>query len=263
MYGAVRQGGVAMKSTVVLALLSVSALGACVDNADLPSDDGTAEPRLATNGMLPTYIAPTNVYAYALTSQLLNQNALISTSAGRAYLSYITDCALASNQSVKGTYGFTQYTFAGNIGIAPAWTTRALTATEGNWISACVLSRANQFGTNVTISMRGDAGVWGTTADEAANYNVEEGAFYGNVWAGNLGQMHACNGVDQVRDGDTYGDLPLRQCAQPDPNNPGYTPCGYVFDGNCADICVRNGDHYSSCGSFGTVVTTRLYGTAP
>ncbi|HSN27283.1 MAG TPA: hypothetical protein VLT45_13405 [Kofleriaceae bacterium] len=225
----------------------------------------SSEPRLATNGMLPTYIGPTNIYAYALTSQLLNQNNVISSAGGRSYLSYIVDCALGSNQSVRGTYGFTTYTFYGNIGIAPAWTTRPLTSQEGAWISACVIARANQTGTNVTISMRGDAGIWGTTADEAANYNVEEGAFYGNIWAGNMNQIHACDGVDQVRVGDTYGDLSLRQCAQEDPNNPGYTPCGYVFDGNCADICVRatSGDHYSSCNNFTTILTTRLYGTAP
>lgn len=252
-----------MKATLAAALLSFSILGACVATSDTPPDDVSSEPRLATNGMLPTYIASTNVWAYPLTSQQLNQNSLISTASGRSYLAYLTDCALGAGQSVKGTYGFTTYTFTGNLGVAPAWTTRALTATEGNWISACVLSRANQFGTNVTISMRGALGLWGTTTDEAANYNTEEGAFYGNVWAGNSNQMHACNGVDQVRDGDSYGDLPLRQCAQPDPNNPGYTPCGYVFDGNCADICTRSGDHYSACNGNSYVVTTVLYGTAP
>ncbi len=250
-----------MKAILVAALVSVSALGACA----MSPDEVSSEPRLATNGMLPTSIAPTNLWAYPLTSQALNQNNIISTDSGRSYVQYLVDCALGANQSVKGTYGFTTYTFYGNIGIAPAWTTRALTSTEGSWISSCVISRANQFGTNVTISMRGDIPLWNTTVDEAANYNVEEGAFYGNVWSGSMSQMHACDGVDQVRDGDTYGDLSLRQCAQQDPNNPGYTPCGFVFDGNCADICVRaaSGDHYSSCNGKSYVVTTRLYGTAP
>ena len=99
--------------------------------------------------------------------------------------------------------------------------------------------------------------------DELLNYNVEEGAFYGTIFDGRGNETHACNGVDQVRDGDTFGDLPLRQCAQPDPNNPGYTLCGFLFDGNCADVCVRNGDHYSSCAAQTEVITTLLYGTAP
>ncbi|MBV8761471.1 MAG: hypothetical protein JO257_29510 [Deltaproteobacteria bacterium] len=254
-----------MKATLIAALLSVSSLVACVDSTGISSDDSSAEPRLATNGMTPQSIVPTGIYAAPLTSAALNQNSLISTAGGRSYLQYLTDCALSSTQSVKGTSGFTTYTFTGNIGIAPAWTTRALTAVEGNWISACVLSRANQTGTNVQISMRGSIPLWGTTADEAANYNVEEGAFYGNVWSGNAAQYHACNGADQVRVGDTYGDLPLRQCAQPDPNNPGYTPCGFVFDGNCSDVCVRSasGDYFTSCNGNTYVVTTRLYGTAP
>lgn len=254
-----------MKARIALALVMALSVGACVADTSVADDSADTSPRLASNGMLPTYIAPTNVYAYPLTTANLTNNPIVSTSSGRSYLAYLVDCALSSTQSVRVTYGFTQYTFVGNIGIAPAWTTRAITATEGNWISSCVISRANQFGTSVTISMRGDISLYGTTTDEAANYNVEEGAFYGSVWAGNFGQMHACNGVDQVRDGDTYGDLPLRQCAQPDPNNPGYTPCGFVFDGNCTDICTRSpaGDHYSSCNGNNYVVTTRLYGTAP
>jgi len=253
-----------MKSAA-LALIAALSLSACV--ADDTQDDisTSSDPRIATNGMMPTVIAPTNVYAYALTTANLSNNPIVSTAGGRGYLAYLADCALPAGVNVRYTYGFTQYTLAGNIGIAPAWTTRALNATEGNWISSCVISRANQFGTNVTISMRGDIALYNTTIDESANYNVEEGAFYGNVWSGSMGQMHACNGVDQVRDGDTYGDLPLRQCAQPDPNNPGYTPCGFVFDGNCTDVCVRSpsGDHYSSCNGNNYVVTTRLLGTAP
>ena len=252
-----------MKVQLAVALLSMSVLGACVDSTDTPSDDVSAEPRLATNGMLPTVIAPSQIYAYPLTGTALTNSGLESSAGGRSYLTYVIDCALSPNQTIKSTYGFTSYYYTGNIGIATAWTTRALTLTEIQTISSCVLARANQFGTNVTISMRGDAGGWGVTTDEAANYNVEEGAFYGNIFDSRSGQLHACNGVDQVRDGDTYGDLPLRQCAQPDPNNPGYTPCGYVFDGNCTDICVRNGNHYSTCGSWGNVVTTVLYGTAP
>ena len=255
-----------MKARIALALVMALSVGACVADTSV-EDDSTADstPRLASNGMLPTAISSTNIYAFPLTSTQLNQNPVISTASGRSYVQYLVDCALPAGTSVSGTYGFTKYTFAGNIGIAPAWTTRALNATEGNWISACVISRANQFGTNVTISMRGGIPLWSTTVDEAANYNVEEGAFYGNVWGGNVNQMHACNGVDQVRDGDTYGDLSLRQCAQPDPNNPGYTPCGFVFDGNCSDICVRSasGDYYSSCNGNTYVVTSRLYGTAP
>jgi hypothetical protein len=36
-----------------------------------------------------------------------------------------------------------------------------------------------------------------------------------------------------------------------------------VFDGNCADICVVNGDHYTTCNTQTEVITSRLYGTAP
>jgi hypothetical protein len=96
-----------------------------------------------------------------------------------------------------------------------------------------------------------------------ANYNTEEAAFWGDVFTSG-GPKHACNGVDQVRDGDTYGDLGLRQCGQPDPNNPGFTLCGFTFDGNCADTCTKTGDHYTSCGTTTSgIETVLLYGTAP
>lgn len=252
-----------MKARIALALISALALGACVADS-APDDDSVAgAPRLASNAMLPTVIAPSGLYAAPLTGVAITNSGLEATAGGRSYLSYIIDCALRSGQSVTSYYQLNRYTYPGTIGIAPAWTTRALTVQEMRYISSCVLSRANVFGQAVTISMRADAVGLATTVDEAASYNVEEGAFYGNIFDSRSGQIHACNGVDQVRDGDTYGDLPLRQCAQPDPNNPGYTPCGFVFDGNCADICVRNNDHYSTCGSQSEVITTLLYGTAP
>jgi len=252
-----------MKSTLILALLSVSSLGACIDQQDTPSDDVSADPRLATNSMLPSVISPTAIYAAPLTGVALANSGLEASAGGRSYLSYIIDCALQTGQSVTSNYQLSHYTYPGNIGIAPAWTTRALTLQEMRYISSCVLARANYFGQAVTISMRADAAGFATTPDEAANYNVEEGAFYGNIFATLGHQLHACNGVDQVRDGDTYGDLPLRQCAQEDPNNLGYTLCGFVFDGNCADVCVVNGDHYTTCNSQTEVITSRLYGTAP
>jgi hypothetical protein len=251
-----------MKAAVVL--VSVLMFTGCVAQTD-SQDDGTAEadPRIATNSMLPSSIAPSNIYAMPLTGTSLANSKLEDTAGHRSFLGYVIDCALTSTQTIRSTYGLNTYNYVGNLGIAPAWTTRALTLDETAYVSACVIARANSFGTAVTLSMRADSASFFDTADELANYNVEEAAFWGNVFSSNPNQMHACNGVDQVRVGDTYGDLPLRQCGQPDPNNPGYTLCGFVFDGNCSDICVRNGDHYTSCGSWPDILTVRLYGTAP
>jgi hypothetical protein len=247
---------------LVTALLCLAALGACVD---APSDDSvTADPRIATNGLVPTAIHANNLNTKVLTgANIASTPGMEDTSAHQIFTSYLVGCALASGQSVTSNYLGQVLTYPGAIGIAPAWTTRPLTLNEELNVSACVLSRANLFGINITISIRGDAPGLTCTADELANYNVEEAAFYGDVFSSSPVAKHACNGVDQVRVGDTYGDLPNRQCGQPDPNNPGYTLCGFVFDGDCADICSVNGDHYSTCASMGNVETVRLYGTAP
>jgi hypothetical protein len=252
-----------MKARIALALISSLFLGACVADSATEDDSAEATPRLASNSMLPGVISSSNLNAAPISGPALTASGLEANASGRSYIGYMMECALNSRTTLTSAFGGVIYSYPGSLGLAQAWGTRALTTSEARYVSACVLSRANVFGQPVTISMRADNSILATTSDELANYNVEEAAYWGNVFSSNPGQMHACNGVDQVRDGDTYGDLPLRQCAQPDPNNPGYTLCGFVFDGNCADICVRNGDHYTSCGTQTEVITTLLYGTAP
>jgi hypothetical protein len=254
-----------MKTQLVSALLCFAALGACVDAADSTDDTATADPRIATNGLVPGAIHSNNLNTKALTSANIQATpGMLDTNAHQIYTSYLVGCALTPSQSVTVYYLGQNLVFPGGIGLAPAWTTRALTQSEELDVSACVLARANLTGTSVTISVRGDSPALATTFDERTNYNVEEAAFYGDVFSTSTIAKRACNGVDQVRDGDTYGDLPLRQCGQPDPNNPGYTLCGFIFDGNCADVCTFNVDHYESCplGAV-NVETVRLYGTAP
>lgn len=253
-----------MKSHILAALLSVAALGACVDQAD---DSVTADPRLATNGLVPSAIHPNTLNTKALTGDAIaNAPGMEDTSQHALFTTYLVDCALSSTQSV--TSPVTKTTYKGSIGLAPAWTTRNLTADESQAVSACVLARANLDGINITISLRGDAGVLGTTREEAANFNVEEAAFYGDLFTTTPGALHACNGVDQVRVGDTYGDLPNRQCGQEDSKNPGYTLCGFVYDGECAKVCEKVGDHYTTCADVKgdwhhNGETVRLLGTAP
>ncbi len=255
-----------MKIHLVSAFLCLSALGACVDSTDaLPTD----EARIATNGLVPTAIHPNNLNLKVLTgANIASTGGMEDTTAHQIFTSYLVGCALTANQCVTSTYLTQTFTYCGSLGIAPAWTTRALSYAETKDVSSCVIARAHLTGTNLTISIRGDNAAYYTTTDEATNYNVEEAAFYGDIFTSTAGAIHACDGVDQVRVGDTYGDLPYRQCGQPDPNNPGYTPCGFVFDGNCADICTVTSDHYSNCtdpagNGHSFIETIRLYGTAP
>jgi hypothetical protein len=251
--------------TKISAVCFALALVGCIDTGDTGDDPGVeATAKIASNGLVPTAIHSNGLNNVTLTgSALSGTKGMMETTDNRLYSAYIIGCALTPSQSVTASYQFVPYTFYGVMGLAPAWTTRPLTASETADVSACVIARANLTGMNVTISVRGDSPALATTLDERTNYNVEEAAFYGNVFTSTTGAKHACNGVDQVRDGDTYGDLPNRQCGQEDPTNRGYTLCGFVFDGNCADICTVNGDHYEECAGFSNVETIHLYGTAP
>lgn len=255
-----------MKTQTLAVLISAVVLGACVDPAD---DAVAADPRLATNGMTPSYMHPNNLDAKVLTGRNIAATpGMEDTVQHQVFTGYLVGCALSPRQSVSSTFLDHTYTYPGALGLAPSWTTRPLTLPEVRAVSACVISRANLYGINITISMRGDSGALGTTPEEAASYNIEEAAFYGDIFTPTAGAIHACNGVDQVRLGDTYGDLPYRQCGQPDPYKPGYTLCGFVFDGNCRDICDVDGDHYASCTDISgsahpEAETIRLLGTAP
>jgi hypothetical protein len=221
-------------------------------------------PRIGSNAMSPAALAHA-----ALTTDTLDATsaaAMGQTEDARTVLHYAVGCALDSTQSVTFSVGGTPYTFSGAMGIAPEWTSGALSESSAAWVSACLFARTNLTATAVWVSARGaDAGL-ATTVTELDDYQIEEGAFWGNAF-GDLGPIsaHSCNGVDQASD-DSYGDLPLRQCAQWDgvPSS-GLSPCGMHYAGLCSDVCTSTGT-YAGCaapgdGAAAEVITTMLYGT--
>jgi len=243
-----------------VALLVV--LGACAVEPGAGSPTETDVPRIAVNALSPSKLAGS-----ALTTAMLDAAgaaAMGQTLSARMVLAYAAGCALAADQTVTYTVGGVANTLTGAMSIAPAWTSRALTASEAAWISACVFARVNLTAQTVQISARGAQSGLATTADELASYRIEEGAFWGNAFV-DLGSLdaNACDGVDQTAN-DTYGDLPLRQCAQPDGTGSNMTPCGFHYAGLCGSVC-NTASPYANCavpgaGSHTEVVTTFLYG---
>jgi len=248
-----------MRNNLVLA---VAMLGGCVT---APGDGGPSEiPRLTGNALMPAQLAETAVTTAVLDAT--SAAAMTPSLAAVKVLDYAVGCALASTQSITFTTNGSTYTVAGEMGIAPGWVTAGLSPAEASWVSACVLSRVNFAGVMVSISDRGAATGLDASAAELAGYQVEEGAFWGNVFA-DLGPLapYSCDGVDQAAN-DTYGDLPLRQCAQPD-GVPGsnLSPCGMHYAGLCSDVCATSAP-YAGCVFPGetaadSVVTTFLAGT--
>jgi hypothetical protein len=244
-----------MRNSVFFAALLT--LAACTD----PGGTGLSDtPKIIVNALTPS----------AFAGSLLSSNQLTSTSAatmgatanGRSVLEFAVGCALSNTQSISYTVSGTTYSATGLMGIATGWTSGAMSATDAAWVSACVVSRVNLTGATVTISARGGNAGLDTINGEAGNYMIEEGAFWGNVF-GNLGTVagNACDGVDQANN-DTYGDLPLRECAEPGLHNT--TPCGFNYRGLCDQVCSSGAAPYDGCpvdgGAVDTVVTTFLYG---
>ena len=244
-------------------LLGAVLLGGCLDRPDADSPDPTDVPRITLNSLTPGALASTQLTTRQLTP---TSAAAMATSAdARSVLAYAASCALGPTQSVAYTAGGVSFIASGSIGLATDWTTTGLSAIEAGWVSACIFARVNLTATPVSISAQGATPALAITAAEHATYGIEEGAFWGNAFT-DLGETaaYSCDGVDQARD-DSYGDLPVRQCAQPDGvAGSNLSPCGMHYAGLCSAVCRTTGP-YASCSFLGgpaatAVVTTFLEG---
>jgi hypothetical protein len=241
-----------MKNLLALMLLAATTTTtACVDTSSTDatdSDPGTEVPtKVTVNSLLPTNIAGTTLGLNALTASALTS--LAQTAGGRSLISYMVDCAFVSAQSITVTVSGTNYTFTGTMGLATGWSSKALSLSDQQLVSSCVLSRVNYYGTAVNISDRGASTNLSTTSQELSAYVLEEGAFYGNILNSTTATVHACIGKD-AQDRPTEGDLVNRKCTEQ--NGSGNTTyCGFLYDGPCETACtttVTGSGHYDSCG---------------
>jgi hypothetical protein len=162
---------------------------------------------------------------------------LLATPDGQEVLSFLITCALRDDQILVAILpDGTELDFFGEVGLAPQWVKRPLNEPEKGWVSACMFSRVNNHDVTVAISFRGPNPVLATTPDELAGWSLEEGAFYGQLFTPGDEPIDwiAYRGRDNV-DG-AGGGLADRDCARPDPANPGFTLCGFKFAGDCGDF---------------------------
>jgi len=240
--------------SLVVSLILASACG--VDYQDPepsgPPPDSTVY-KLAANALLPSKIVASNWGTRTLTPALIA--ASTNTQDGRDFLTYLVGCSLSPGHNITATqtlFPFQTYTFNGEIGLGNAWTSRALTTAERHWTSACVLARANYFGTTVSISLQGSNSLLAIDFDQ--DYHVDEGAFWGDILSGTTAIEHSCMGVDQAHD-NTQSDLPYRKCAAGGPEW-----CNFTFHNNCNSYCTTTTFPYAGCGSYNEVISVKLYG---
>ena len=206
----------------------------------------------------------------ALTTAVLNASnaaAMGQTATARKVLAFAVACALNSTQTITYAVGGVSYTETGMMGIAPGWKTAAMSSSEAAWVSACMFSHVNEVTHLVWVSLRGAQSSLATTPEEQSEYQIEEGAFWGNAFV-NLGSVHgySCLGVDQAVS-DIYGELPYRNCAQSDGvSGSTASPCGMSYAGLCRTACTTATAPYAGCSFQGSaaaasVVTIVLAGT--
>ncbi len=202
------------------------------------SHNALASNALASNALASNRLASNRLSSNQLSSNRFNlTNAdLIETDDGREVLTYLVSCAIPEGISLAGTDSQgNQYEFFGELGIAPRWLDHPLNRTEKGWVSACLFARVNVDGVPVQISLRGPSSALTVTPDEQANWTLQEGAFYGMYFTppGQPINWNACRGRDSEQ-----AQLFERACAQPDPQNPGKTLCGFNFAGDCGRYSV-------------------------
>jgi hypothetical protein len=235
---------------VVLSVVFVALFGgACVDSPDFSTTQQNIveENRISTNRISTNRISTNRISTNRISTNRISTNRfklnrpaawdLLGTAEQRELLQYIIGCAIAPDVTLEVDYQGGHYVFSGEVGLAPRWLERPMTASEKRWVSACLISRVNNYGLSVPISLRGPHNALTVTSSEANTFRLEEGAFYGNIFT----PLHepiiwvACRGRDQAAAPGFAVAIDDRDCAEPDPAQPGLTKCGFIYAGDCQD----------------------------
>jgi hypothetical protein len=206
-------------------ILSAVLLAACGAGQGEPAG-AAEEAAISLNGLSPAALSPGVLLSSVLTSSALSASTLEPTvlaaiqdpsSAGdlaRELLQYEVDCAFSGSQAfafswTDNTGAVHAESYAGSIGLAPAWATEPLDLSGQEWVSSCLAARVNAEGAHVSLSLRGVSPALATTPAEAAAYPVREAAFFGNLFA-SMPAVYACYDVMTA-----LAPLEQRVCAAP------------------------------------------------
>jgi hypothetical protein len=268
--GSITLGGVSAHAAETTNRLAANRLAANRVAANRLAANRLAANRLAANSLAGERLATTRLEASPETAEILN------TPDGREVYSYIVNCALRKGTVIEADIADAADTappdtiykckgghcvFSGSLGLAEEWMDNRLSRKGQRWITACLLARVNHYGVTETISMRGVAPELSVSPQESELYSLQEGAFYGNIFADGEGELdwNACRGKDKAATPDE-GVLAMRACAQPDPNDPTHTMCGFKYTGDCGSFGSLPERHAcwtfdSEDGSFGDCTT--------
>jgi hypothetical protein len=175
---------------------------------------------------------------------------------------YVVRCALPGGEQIDFESGGVQYTWSGELGLAPVWAADyPIPEIEQQLMTACLAAHANKYGAHVPISLLGrmsnDFPI-PTDDQQLADYPVTEGCFFGNLFQG----QGPFSGTDRAEPLDASQST-SRACALADPSDPTSSQCAPIqYVGSCRDVCQpsEDGTFYESCEVNGVVyrpLTTR------
>ena len=124
----------------------------------------------------------------------------------------------------------------GAFGLAPEWANTPLSESGRRWVSACVLGFVNALGVHVLVSVRGaQENLKATiTADERNKFAYQEAAFYGDIFS-TTPVAYVCRG----RGGPLGSPVRDQRVCSDASELDGYSRCGMVIAGDCADVCAE------------------------
>ena len=255
-----------LTSLFLAALLLVGCSGAPGSQEDPEGEIGIAASDLVSVNALNMNALNMN----ALNMNALNMNALNMSSLSpinlaaiqaptavgelaRQLLKYTVSCALDETQLFSFSWTDAasvvhSETYWGLLGLATKWSTKPLSASGQEWVSACLISRVNWYEAPVTISARGGiSGLSVTGPLELIGYPREEGAFWGNLYEATP-YAYSCSNPSN----DGHSRALLRDCATGHLDIFGQlTDCGMIHRiGSCASYCnalTRYDGYYPQC----------------
>ena len=174
---------------------------------------------------------------HGITLNGITLNGIANTEQGRELLAYFSYCALPADETItaQDEAGET-YEFTGRLGLVPEWRDRALTDTEKNWVSSCLIAHVNAVGAHVEISVRAQDKLT-ASADEISEFSTYEGTFFGRLHTEEP-TVYSCIGDAADVALAISDDRALRICTDESDD------CEVVSLGRCRDVCeTRNADY--------------------
>ena len=236
-----------MESKAYISRVALLVTGCLVAAAVFLYSNSTLEGRAVgypgANGAMPGKVQLNGLSLNGLSLNALSYNDLANTpdsakqlealahnDEGRELLRVLAACSLPEGEMLEVSTDIGTSSFSGSLGLAPEWQTAALSEQGQRWVSACVMAHVNAVGAHVPVSLRGDHPSLRPTIQEANNYRIEEGAFFGNLFGE---KPYAASCVGNHGAGSPY--LKERLCATDVIGSKSI--CGFVSAGQCEEVC--------------------------